>query len=148
MTTKAKFVEVVNVSDIKTDKNGRDYKIIAISQTEKEEVEPGIWADGKTRTTSFIAYKESNLDGKPEEGWNWKKGDKKLGSIETREVEPYTINEKVVDTYTCFIFGDTRKETFEKDVKNTFAYKKHPLKGVAQVKPIVVEDMFHVEENF
>ena len=60
-----------------------------------------------------------------------------VGNLETREVEPYQIEDNIagqttlrtVNTYTCFVAEDVNSPRYETAVRNAFRWNGHPLAG-------------------
>lgn len=127
------LVTIVSVSDVLKDKNGRDFKIIELSNPTKTTVVDEttgeiLIARIPAKRAKINAYKESYLDDKPHFLWDSKVGEVVAGEIVTREVMPYEINERAVNTYTTAVFGNTDdKKAFEIEIERTFKNNGHPI---------------------
>jgi hypothetical protein len=128
-------------SEIKQDKNGRNYRTITFGEVKFIDTPFGkmVVPATQARTTKINCY-ELNYLGKQDPGYadaifnqsNPANGGWFMGSIETREVEGYDIPSadggvRTVNTYTTVVFADTDSPAFESAVKSTFNSKGHAL---------------------
>lgn len=138
MEKTAKVVEITK-KEVREDKNGNEYVNVQVRAQEWTRFVHPITnkmttALGKVKESSFNAYKESYLDGKPQLGWDNPVGSFLMGAFVTRDVEPYTIpvldresgeptgEERTVSTATLLIIGDTTEEAnFEREVQRVFS---------------------------
>lgn len=129
---------VVAISEVKQDKNNRDYKTISLRNPTKvsmvdEESGEIFTAHIPAKTAKINAYQESYLDGTPSFLYDLESGAKVLGEIVTREVEQYEIvNEKgtrAVDSYSTPVFGNSDDSLWESNVTKAFRSAGHPLPG-------------------
>lgn len=137
--------------EIKSDKNGKNYRLVTFEKPSAEVIEDPILGkitvEGQNISTSVNRYAESYLDGKPEVGFaaplfNANKpgdGGAFMGDIVTRATDPYEIplgdfisnpngETRTVNSYKTVVFGDTRnKDAFELAVRTAFRNAGHPL---------------------
>ena len=149
----ANIVKKTAESEVKQDKNKREYKLITFGETRfvKNPFGPGeiMVPDSQSRSTRTVVYKETYLDNKMGIGYNDpifniknpQAGGWALGSIETRECEPYEITGtdgtvRTVNTFTTIVFGDTDSPAFESSVRSSFKSKGHPVNGSEVVAPV------------
>jgi len=134
-----KTLKVIN-TEIKTDKNGREYNLVSVETPSKvatlSATGEKIAVKVKNRASAFTAYKESYLNDKPEFGWDLVKGDHIAGNLETRQVLPYDIEGtdgtiREANSYTAIVLGDTDSPSFAIEVAKAFK---------AADKTIVVEE--------
>lgn len=88
------IVEVVEVSELKQDKNGRDYKTIRLQGLSQEEVNIAgkkYMVKSRTKAVSMNQYKQSYLDDRPDAFFDAQVGDFLNVEIHTAEVKPYDI---------------------------------------------------------
>jgi len=126
-------------SELKQDKNGRNYKTVTFGEVRFIETPFGkmVVPASQARTTKINCY-ENNYLNKMDAGYadpifnqsNPTNGGWFAGSIETREVGEYDIpsadgGARTVSTYTTVVFGDTDSPAFESTVKSTFSSKGH-----------------------
>lgn len=120
---------VTGISEVKTDKNDREYKTIQVTKVEHKEIVNPLngqktIAIGNKRTSAFNAYKENYL-GNMDLGWESKKGEVLLGDLVTRKTTDYIIETadgiKTVNSATVVVIGDSEDTvTFEKNVVRAF----------------------------
>ena len=126
-------------SEIKQDKNGRNYRTITFGEVRFIDTPFGkmVVPASQARTTKINCY-ENNYLNKMDVGYadaifnqsNPANGGWFAGSIETREVGSYDIptadgGVRTVSTYTTVVFGDTDSPAFESAVKSAFSSKGH-----------------------
>ncbi len=131
-----KHLEVIS-SEIKTDKNNREYNLVGLSTPSKVN---GLMMP--VRTTAIIAYKENYLSTDKKKvqdfGWDAKAGNKLAGDLITRACEMYEIegvdkdgNSKITEAQsaTVFVAGNTDDPGFEVLVLRAFANRGFILDG-------------------
>jgi hypothetical protein len=131
------LLTVVAVSDSRTDKNGKTYRMVTLQNpVYKTTVDP---STGEIRTiltpalkASHTAYDESYLDGTPEWLCSAKPGDLVEGRVEKRAVEQYEFtgrdgDQRLANSYTSVVFGDTTQANWEDLVKAAFERNGHKL---------------------
>jgi hypothetical protein len=126
-------------SEIKQDKNGRNYKTVTFGEVKFIDTPFGkqLIPATQSRTTKINCY-DNNYLGKQDPGYadpifnnsNPTNGGWFMGGIETREVSGYDIptadgGVRTVSTYTTVVFGDTDSPAFESTVKSAFSSKGH-----------------------
>jgi hypothetical protein len=133
------IVTKVAQSELKQDRNTRNYKTVTFSEVRFVETPFGkmVVPASQAKTTKINCY-ENNYLGKMDVGYNdpiFNQGNPTnggwfAGSIETREVGSYDIptadgGVKTVSTFTTVVFGDTNSPAFESSVKSAFSSKGH-----------------------
>lgn len=133
------IVTKVAQSELKQDRNTRNYKTVTFSEVRFVETPFGkmVVPASQAKTTKINCY-ENNYLGKMDVGYNDPifnssnpaNGGWFAGSIETREVGSYDIptadgGVKTVGTFTTVVFGDTDSPAFESTVKSAFSSKGH-----------------------
>lgn len=133
------IVTKVAQSELKQDRNTRNYKTVTFSEVRFVETPFGkmVVPASQAKTTKINCY-ENNYLGKMDVGYNDPifnqsnpaNGGWFAGSIETREVGNYDIptadgGVKTVSTFTTVVFGDTNSPAFESSVKSAFSSKGH-----------------------
>jgi hypothetical protein len=133
------IVTKVAQSELKQDRNTRNYKTVTFSEVRFVETPFGkmVVPASQAKTTKINCY-ENNYLGKMDVGYNDPifnqsnptNGGWFAGSIETREVGSYDIptadgGVKTVGTFTTVVFGDTDSPAFESSVKSAFSSKGH-----------------------
>ena len=133
------IVTKVAQSELKQDRNTRNYKTVTFSEVRFVETPFGkmVVPASQAKTTKINCY-ENNYLGKMDVGYNDPifnssnpaNGGWFAGSIETREVGSYDIptadgGVKTVSTFTTVVFGDTDSPAFESTVKSAFSSKGH-----------------------
>jgi len=133
------IVVKVAQSELKQDKNQRNYKTITFGEVRFVETPFGkmVVPASQARTTKINCY-ENNYLNKMDIGYNDPifnqsnpaQGGWFAGSIETRNVGEYDIptadgGARTVNTYTTVVFGDTDSVAYESAVKSTFSSKGH-----------------------
>ena len=132
-------------SEIKQDKNGRNYRTVTFGEVKTidtpfgKQLVPALQA----RTTKVNCY-ENNYLGKQDPGYadpifnqsNPAKGGWFMGNIETREVREYDIPSadggvRTVNTFTTVVFADSDSPAYESSVKSAFSSKGHELNSDA-----------------
>lgn len=135
-----KTMKIVAVSDVRTDKNDREYKLVTLSNPSvMEVVDPESGEVFKARVqalkASMPAYKNSYLDDTPDFLWESEVGDIVLGEVVTRKVPSYTIEDenqesREVSLYTCAVLGSSEDEkTWETAIEKAFKNNGHTLTG-------------------
>jgi hypothetical protein len=133
------IITKVAQSELKQDRNTRNYKTVTFSEVRFVETPFGkmVVPASQAKTTKINCY-ENNYLGKMDVGYNDPifnssnptNGGWFAGSIETREVGSYDIptadgGVRTVSTYTTVVFGDTDSPAFESAVKSAFSSKGH-----------------------
>ena len=133
------IVTKVAQSELKQDRNTRNYKTVTFSEVRFVETPFGkmVVPASQAKTTKINCY-ENNYLNKMDVGYNDPifnqsnptNGGWFAGSIETREVGSYDIptadgGVKTVNTFTTVVFGDTDSPAFESSVKSAFSSKGH-----------------------
>ncbi len=143
------MLDIVNVSEVREDKNGRSYVNVTVKGDEKQYITlPNgtvIEAHVPARQSAVNAYENNYLD-QQDFAWGKPVGTKVLGAIVTKTVAPYEIKGsddvvRTVTTYSCPVFGNTNnQEEFEVATARAFASGGHPLNSSATT-PVVEETM-------
>lgn len=125
------FVTVVAISEIRKDKNNRNYKLLRMeSRANKNIVDPAtgeiIPVLARPTKTTITSYEQSYLDEAPDYLWDVEVGQKIYGTIVSREVAPYTFtgsdgNSVTVNRYKVFVEGTQMDDNFEELVARAFA---------------------------
>lgn len=102
------LLTVISVSEVKADKNGKNYKVVEFSTPNTKKVD-GLNIRVQPKTSSKTFWEESYLNDKMEFGYDFIKGDLVEGNIVTKEVAEYEIQvseEEVrqVTSYTAVVF--------------------------------------------
>lgn len=133
------IVVKVAQSELKQDKNQRNYKTITFGEVKFVETPFGkmVVPASQGRTTKINCY-ENNYLNKMDVGYadpifnqsNPSNGGWFMGSIETRNVGEYDIptadgGARTVNTYTTVVFGDTDSPAYESAVKSAFSSRGH-----------------------
>ena len=126
----SKLLFVSGISEVKLDKNEREYKTIQVTKVEHQEVINPLTgkktvALGNKRTSAFNAYKENYL-GEMDLGWESKVGQALLGDLVSRNTTDYEIESdgvtRTVSSATAVVIGDSNDDvTFEKNTQRAFA---------------------------
>lgn len=130
-----------NQTEVKQDKNGRNYKTVTFSEVRYVDTPFGqmLMPATQAKSTKINCY-ENNYLGKQDPGYaepifnqsNAALGGWFMGSIETRKVEEFDIpsddgGSRTVNTFTTVVFGDTSSPSYESAVKSTFSSKGHAI---------------------
>lgn len=148
-------------SEVKQDKNGRNYKTVAFTEVVMMKTP---WGDtlkpaSQSRTRNKNLWENSYLDEKPEIGYhdsifNDKKpanGGLFQGSIEERDVNGYNIvdsrtgEEREVNKYTTVVFGDSDNASFKSLVISLFKSEGHEV--IAEAPKMVIQSPVETEEK-
>ena len=132
------FNEITSVRE-GVDKSGRSFKTITLNCTTfAQMVHPVTGATvnalGNSTTQTLNAWAEG-VDSPYNHLYNAAEGTAVVGSLVTREVETYQIEDNIagnallrdVSTYTCFVPAATEDANFESAVRNAFRWNGHPL---------------------
>jgi hypothetical protein len=121
---------VVGVSDVKTDKNKRNFKTLSLATPDKKEVTiPGgktVLAKIQPKIGKINVWEENYLNNTADYGYDLKEGDAILGDVVTQKVEAYEIpNPKTgevytVNTYSCVVLGDSASASWASAVSKAF----------------------------
>lgn len=132
------FNEITSVREGQ-DKSGRNFKTISLTCTTfNQMVHPitgaTVNALGNSTTQTLNAW-ESGVDSPYNHLYNASEGTAVVGTLVTRDVEPYQIEDSIagqtllrdVNTYTCFVPADNSSANFESEVRNAFRWNGHQL---------------------
>jgi len=135
------FNEITSVREGQ-DKSGRNFKTISLTCTTFSQMTHPVTgatvnALGNSTTQTLNAW-ESGVDSPYNHFYNAPQGSAVVGTLVTREVEPYQIEDSVagntllrdVSTYTCFVPADENNANFESEVRNCFRWNGHTLAEV------------------
>jgi hypothetical protein len=135
------FNEITSVRDGQ-DKSGRNFKTLTLTCTTFQQMTHPITgatvnAIGNSSTQTLNAWEggENTVDSPYNHLFNSNVGGVVVGTLETREVEPYLIEDNVagnvisrtVDTYTTFVPSTPDAANYESTAKNAFRWNGHPL---------------------
>lgn len=134
-------------SEVKQDRNGRNYKVIDLTEAAMMNTPFGQVQkpQAQCRSTRIKVQEQSYLNDKEELGYsdpvfnksNPAKGGIFEGAIVTRNVQPYEVNDRVVSTYTTAVFGNTDDAGFESAVKTRFKSAGHEVVEATTVIEVV-----------
>lgn len=146
------YLVKVSESEIKQDKNGRNYRKVDFQEIVVMKTPFGdvLKPSSQARTRGINRYEQSYLNDKEEIGYsdpifdskNPTKGGLFQGEIVSEMVEPYEIVDpatgevKVVEKYTTVVFGDSDSKAFRAEIKARFKSENHPV--VEETKPMVI----------
>lgn len=132
------FNEITSVREGQ-DKSGRNFKTITLTCTTFSQMTHPVTgatvnALGNSTTQTLNAW-ESGVDSPYNHLFNAPVGTAVVGSLVTREVEPYQIEDNIagqallrdVSTYTCFVPADESAANFESKVRDAFRWNGHSL---------------------
>ena len=134
-------------SEVKVDKGQRNYKTVEFTPIGQfyEDV-PGfgrVIVHGKSRSTKINIFEKSYLNNKEEFGYSLPLNTVVEGTVETREVEPYTFTSKHPTTgaevirqannYTAVVIGDPGSPAYQSLVNATFKNRGHVVLNSASV---------------
>ena len=135
------FNEITNVRE-GVDKSGRNFKTITLQCTSFSQMTHPVTgatvnALGNSTTQTVNAWEsgENSVDSPYNHLYNAGVGTAIVGSLVSREVETYQIEDNVagnvlfrdVSTYSCFVPADQENANFESAVKNAFRWNGHPV---------------------
>jgi hypothetical protein len=136
------FNEITTVREGQ-DKSGRNFKTISLTCTTFTQMTHPVTgatvnALGNSTTQTLNAW-ESGVDSPYNHFYNAPQGSAVVGTLVTREVEPYQIEDTIagnvllrdVSTYTCFVPAEESSANFESEVRNCFRWNGHTLAEVA-----------------
>lgn len=148
------FNEVTDVREGQ-DKSGRPFKTITLncttfSTTTHPVTGAQVNAIGSSSTQTLNAWAEG-VDSPYNHLYNVQPGMAVVGTLETRDVEPYSISDNVagnevlrqVSSYTCFVPAEPEQPNYESRVRNAFRWNGHPLPSLegSSVVSTIVEDI-------
>jgi|TARA_R110000851_G_scaffold36063_1_gene94388 hypothetical protein len=124
------LLQVTAVSEVKEDKNEREYKTVTISESPKYATLPNgvqVAIKSKLKSTSVNAYKNNYLD-EQDMLWDSVNGSYVEGSLVSRNVTPYSITStrnnvettRTVTSASVPVFADATSATFETEVARAF----------------------------
>lgn len=132
------FNEITSVREGQ-DKSGRNFKTITLTCTTfSQMVHPVTGATvnalGNSTVQTLNAW-ESGVDSPYNHLYNAGEGTAVVGTLVSRDVEPYTIEDNIagnitlrdVNTYTCFVPATADDANFESAVRNAFRWNGHPV---------------------
>lgn len=132
------FNEITNVRE-GVDKSGRNFKTITLQCTTFSQMTHPVTgatvnALGNSTTQTVNAWSEG-VDSPYNHLYNASVGTAVVGSLVTRDVETYQIEDNVagnilfrdVNTYSCFVPAESENANFESAVKNAFRWNGHPV---------------------
>ena len=150
------YLVKVSESEIKQDKNQRNYKTVMFSEVVMMKTPFGevLKPASQTRTRAHNAYEKSYLNDKEQPGYsdsifdprNPSKGGLFQGEIVSAMVEPYDIIDtrtgevKVVDKYTAIVFGDSDSPSFKSDIRAAFKSQGHNISEEAAPMVILAKE--------
>jgi len=132
MSKTSELLTVVKVSEERTDKNGRNYKVVTFQSPNTIEIVDATTGEllnvrVPARTTSMVRYQESYLNDQMEYLYDATVGEKIPGKIVTEQVAPYEINGREVNTYTTAVLGMTNDSAFDAEIVRAFRSAGHDL---------------------
>lgn len=141
------LVKIVAISDIRTDKNGREYKLITVTSENRRSVTDPVTQEellvvGRPKKTSIVSYAKTYLDDAPHYLYDLPVGTAVSGNIVTKSVEPYTIDTsngpKELTRYTTFVEADKEDADYDQIVERAFENAGHTV--VSKVPLAMVND--------
>lgn len=133
------------------DKSGNNFNTLTVNcTTYNTMVHPitgaTVNALGSSTTQTLNAW-EAGIDSPYNHLFTAKPGTAVVGTLETRDVEPYTIEDTIagqstmrtVNTYTCFVAEDATSPRYESAVRNAFRWNGHPLATSNVAATVTVE---------
>ena len=142
------FNEITNVREGQ-DKSGRNFKTITLNCTTFQQMTHPVTgaqvnAIGSSSTQTLNAWEagENTVDSPYNHLYTASVGNAVVGTLETRNVEPYLIEDTVagnklsrtVTTYSTFVPSTSDAANYESAVRNAFRWAGHPLAAeVAEV---------------
>lgn len=150
LTQLSDISQVIAISEVKTDKNGREFKTLRLSAPAyKVQSVPGIGevrVKTKAKQVSVNAWKESYLDSKPSFGWDAKINDwLSVGIFVATNLEPYEITDtssgeiREVTSRTFAVEEGTNPDTQLKNDGYTFESTHDDEKVKAEIAAMVEE---------
>lgn len=139
MSQKTQLLTVTEVSDMRQDKNGRNYKLVTFQGPQHVEIVDETTGEillvrVPARTSSMTRYEESYLDDKAHYMFDAVVGEKVPGAIVTREVPAYEIDGRATTSYSTIVLGMTNEPSFEAKVRAAFKSAGHILEGAEEVE--------------
>jgi len=123
-----------------TDKSGNDFKTLTLTCTSfSQMVHPVTGATvnalGSSSTQTVNAWSNSAVESPYNHLYNANVGTAVVGTLVSREVEPYQIEDNIagestmrtVNTYSCFVAEAEDSARFESAVRSAFRWNGHPL---------------------
>jgi hypothetical protein len=132
MAKRSELLTVVEVSEARQDKNGRNYKLVTFQTPQHKEVVDETTGEimlvrMPARTSSITRYEESYLDDKMQYLYDAEVGEKVPGAIVTRSVKEYEIDGRPVSMYSTVVLGITNEPSFDSAVKSAFKSAGHEI---------------------
>jgi len=124
-----KIIKVVKVSDLRLDKNNKEYRTIEFETSNykiitSEDTGENIKVRIEPRRNKLNVWQESYVNGEPSFGYDYQIGEFVMGDIITANVEEYQIPTKTepykTSIYTCIVLGDSTKDNWNKKIERTF----------------------------
>lgn len=140
------LVKIVAISDVRTDKNGREFKLITVSSANRREFTDPVTNEsllvvGRPKRTNIVSYAKTYLDDAPHYLYDLPVGTAVSGNIVTKTVEPYTIETtngpKEITRYTTFVEADQEDADYNQIVQRAFENSGHTI---VEKSAITVED--------
>lgn len=132
MANTSELLTVVEVSEVRQDKNGRNYKLVTFQSPQHKEVVDQTTGEimlvrMPARTSSITRYEESYLDDKMQYLYDAEVGEKVPGAVVTRSVKEYEIDGRPVSTYSTIVLGMTDDPAFESAINAAFKSAGHEI---------------------
>ena len=144
-----------------TDKSGNEFKTITLNCTTFTQMTHPVTgatvnALGNSTTQTLNAWNSSAVESPYNHLYNAAAGTAVVGSIVSREVEPYQIEDNIagetvlrtVNTYSCFVAEAEDSARFESAVRSAFRWNGHPLANVSTESADVAVADANVEVDF
>ena len=136
--TNVTVIQKVKESEVKQDKNGKNFKVVTFSQPQRKFVDvPGVGkvaVNALARETSINLYEkpyysDGRANQKPDAGYSEPVGEFFVGNIETRLVVPYQINGegRMLNSYSCVILGDNTSPMWNTLIESAFKRHGHQI---------------------
>lgn len=150
------LIQKVSETEVKKDKNGKNYKTVYFSKIAKQLVHHpllgDVVVDVPAKPSGINVYEASYLDESKQFGYDLAIGQYAMGDIVTKTVPEYEITSKTgevrtVNTYTTVVFGDDTKDNWNNVVKQAFLSKGHSIEYVEVVKAIEATPFAELQEE-
>ena len=136
-----------------TDKSGNNYNTLTVNCTTFSQMTHPVTgatvnALGSSTTQTLNAWEAGSIDSPYNHLFSAAPGTAVVGTLETRDVEPYTIEDTIagqtttrtVTSYTCFVAEDADSPRYESAVRNAFRWNGHPLATANSTATVEVTD--------
>lgn len=152
MNNSTELLTVVKVSEDRTDKNGRNYKVVTFQSPNTIEIVDATTGEllnvrVPARRSSITRYEESYLDNQMHYMYDAVVGEKVPGQIVTREVPAYEIDGRAVTNYTTVVLGMTNEPAFESAIKQAFKSAGHDYTLLSTEETVVEDRVSMVKEE-